>query len=85
MVTRYAGSLSLGSLITFSLLFLMQQMIATGRSALDGREPIRLIPYTAIERTLVLDPPREPRVPPPEVEEPPVLPPIVETTGAWGI
>jgi protein TonB len=81
MVTRYAGSLSLGSLITFSLLFLMQQMIATGRSAVDGREPFRFTPYTAVERQPTVDPPREPRVLPPEIEQPPALPPIVDGTG----
>ena len=72
MITRYASSLSFAVCITFSLLFFMQLLIATGISP--------------IGTTVVIDPPSLPTrrpdtevqveeevVPPPEVETPPEI------------
>jgi protein TonB len=76
MITRYASSLSFAVCITFSLLFFMQLLIATGISP--------------IGTTVVIDPPSLPTrrpdtevqveeevVPPPEVEPPPEIIEIV--------
>jgi protein TonB len=75
MITRYASSLGLGGAVTFGLLFVMQQMIATGHRAITGREPTRLPPYIRVETpppTLL----RQTRVtPPPTPAKPPELPP----------
>jgi len=50
MIARYSSSLATASLITIGLLYLMQQMIATGRTVLDGRKAYVFDDWIVVER-----------------------------------
>ncbi len=48
IVARYAGSVTLGTAITLSLLLLMQHLIATGASPFVSSTVYRLVPFTRV-------------------------------------
>jgi len=78
MIQRYVGSLLLGVLITFSLLWLMQILIATGKKALVDEPDFNLGDFILIKREEIVNRDDEEPEKPPEVDEPPpdVPPPL---------
>ncbi len=71
MIPRYAGSLLLGSLITFSLLWVMQVLIATGKKALVDELDFKLGDFILVKREEITNRDDDEPEKPPEVDEPP--------------
>lgn len=71
MVARFGISLTMGIVVTFALLWLMQFLIATGRSAITDKGEFRFADFIRVRQEEVLE--RKDRKPdkPPEVEQPP--------------
>ena len=74
MIARYAMSVGIGTAVTFALLFLMQQLIATGRGALTEASSFRITDFVRIERNEVIETVKPKPEKPPEPEVPPELP-----------
>ena len=74
MIARYVISISIGAAVTFSLLFLMQLLIATGRGALTEAASFRITDFVRIERNEVIETIKPKPEKPPEPELPPDLP-----------
>ncbi len=74
MIARYALSISIGTAVTFALLFLMQLLISTGRGALTEAASFRLTDFVRVERNEVIETKKAKPEKPPEPEVPPELP-----------
>ena len=70
MIARYFASVFLGSIVTFSLLYLMQQLISMGEEAITPslHTPVKFVEVRQDEQVKST---REPPVPPEEVQLPP--------------
>lgn len=55
IVARYAGSVTLGTAITLSLLLLMQHLIATGESPFVSSTVYRLVPFARVRPDVPAD------------------------------
>lgn len=76
MVGRYAFSIAIGVVVTLSLLFIMQLLIATGERALQDPRARAQLDFVRIQRNENLDTDDfEPEKPPPPPEVPPETPP----------
>ena len=71
MIPRFASSLIAGVLITFSLLWLMQVLIATGKKALVDEAEFTLGDFIRVEREEIVQRDEDEPEPPPEVDQPP--------------
>lgn len=71
MIQRYLVALISGVLITFSLLWVMQILIATGKKALVDEADFSLGEFIRVEREEVVQRDEDEPEPPPEVDEPP--------------
>ncbi len=74
MIARYAMSVGIGTAVTFSLLFLMQLLIATGRGALTEAATFRITDFVRVERNEVIETIKPKPEKPPEPEVPPEMP-----------
>jgi protein TonB len=74
MIARYAVSISLGTAVTFGLLFIMQLLIATGRTALTEAQNFRIADFVRVERSEVVESKKDKPEKPPEPEVPPEMP-----------
>ncbi len=74
MIARYAISIGIGTAVTFSLLFLMQLLIATGRGALTEAATFRITDFVRVERNEVIETVKPKPEKPPEPETPPEMP-----------
>ena len=76
MVARLGISLASGVVVTFALLWLMQFLIATGRSALTDRGDISFADFIRVRQEETLEQKdRKPEKPPEVEEKPPEMPP----------
>jgi protein TonB len=76
MIGRYAFSIAIGVIVTLSLLFIMQLLIATGEKALQDPRDRAQLDFVRIKRSENLDTDDfEPEKPPPPPEVPPETPP----------
>jgi len=78
-----------GSAVTFGLLFMMQALIATGRSAITEHQTTRIVDFVRVEREERLerkrtkpDRPQNPDAPPPDVPQPSLDDPGGDSGGA---
>ena len=71
MIPRVASSLIAGVLITFSLLWVMQVLIATGKKALVDEAEFTLGDFIRVEREEIVQRDEDEPEPPPEVDQPP--------------
>lgn len=55
MIVRYALSVTMGAVVTFGLLFLMQLMIATGRGAMTDTSKARIVDFVRVERNEIVE------------------------------
>jgi protein TonB len=55
MIVRYALSVTMGAVVTFGLLFLMQLMIATGRGAVTDAPRARIVDFVRVERNELVE------------------------------
>ena len=74
MFARIIASVSLGTGITFGLLFIMQLLIATGQGAITEAESFRLSEFVRVERNEIVEVKKEKPEKPPEPEEMPDMP-----------
>jgi periplasmic protein TonB len=74
MFARIITAVSLGTGITFGLLFIMQLLIATGQGAMTDTEKFRLGDFVRVERNEVVEVKKEKPEKPPEPEEMPDMP-----------
>jgi protein TonB len=79
MIPRFASSLIAGVLITFSLLWIMQVLIATGKKALVDEAEFTLGDFIRVEREEIVQRDEDEPEPPPEVDEPPPETPDTQT------
>ena len=79
MIPRFASSLIAGVLITFSLLWVMQVLIATGKKALVDEAEFTLGDFIRVEREEIVQRDEDEPEPPPEVDEPPPETPDTQT------
>jgi periplasmic protein TonB len=77
MVARLVIAVLAGSAVTFSLLFVMQGLIASGQSALTEVQSTRIVDFVRVKREETLerkrdrpDRPSQPNAPPPEAPSP---------------
>ncbi|MEE9571136.1 MAG: energy transducer TonB [Gammaproteobacteria bacterium] len=73
-MARYSMSIGIGTAVTFSLLFLMQLLIATGRGALTEAATFRITDFVRVERNEVIETIKPKPEKPPEPEVPPEMP-----------
>ena len=90
MIPRYMVSLVTGTLVTFSLLWVMQVLIATGKKALVDEPDFNLGDFIMVKREETVKRDENEPEPPPDVQEPPPeLPPqqldSVDTTQSLNI
>jgi protein TonB len=71
MIPRYAISLLAGVLVTFTLLWVMQVLIATGKKALVDEAEFSLGDFIRVQREEVVQRDEDEPEKPPEVDEPP--------------
>lgn len=71
MIPRFSTSLVAGVLVTFSLLWIMQVLIATGKKAVVDEAEFSLGDFIRIEREEIVQRDEDEPEPPPEVDEPP--------------
>lgn len=71
MIPRYAISLLSGLLVTFTLLWVMQVLIATGKRAIVDEADINLGDFIRIKKEEVINRDEDEPEKPPEVDEPP--------------
>lgn len=81
-IPRYGFSLGIALSITFGLLFVMQLLIASGRSEAESREPLRWVDFVRVNRTAIVETTRDKPQRPPEPAEPPEM--TRTTTGTEG-
>ena len=74
MIIRYAISMSLGTTVTFALLFLMQLLIDTGLEAITDSKNFRITDFVRVERNEVIETRQDKPERPPEPETPPEMP-----------
>jgi protein TonB len=74
MIARYAISMSLGTTVTFALLFVMQLLIDTGREAMTDSRNFRITDFVRVERNEIIETREEKPERPPEPETPPEMP-----------
>ncbi len=76
MVARLGISLVMGIIVTFALLWLMQFLIATGRSAITDRSEFRFQDFIRVRQEETIEQKdRKPDKPPDVKEKPPDMPP----------
>jgi protein TonB len=76
MVARLGISAAMGIVITFALLWLMQFLIATGRSAITNKGDFRFADFIRVQQEEMLETKdRKPKKPPEVEDKPPELPP----------
>lgn len=76
MIGRYAFSIVIGVIVTLSLLFIMQLLIATGKAALTEPRARAQLDFVRVKRSSdVNTDDYEPEKPPPPPEVPPETPP----------
>ncbi|MDP6436528.1 MAG: energy transducer TonB [Gammaproteobacteria bacterium] len=79
MIPRFAVSLMTGVLVTFSLLWIMQILIATGKKAVIEEPDFNLGDFIMVKREETVNRDENEPEPPPEVEEaPPDVPPVMQ-------
>ncbi|MDP6149902.1 MAG: hypothetical protein QGH46_01575, partial [Gammaproteobacteria bacterium] len=79
MIQRFSVSLMTGILVTFSLLWVMQVLIATGKKALVEESMFDLGDFIMVKQEEIVNKDENEPEPPPEVEEaPPDLPPVMQ-------
>ncbi len=71
MIPRYAISLLSGLLVTFTLLWVMQVLIATGKRAIVEEADINLGDFIRVKKEEVINRDEDEPEKPPEVDEPP--------------
>ncbi len=71
MIPRYAISLLSGLLVTFTLLWVMQVLIATGKRAIVNEADINLGDFIRVKKEEVINRDEDEPEKPPEVDEPP--------------
>lgn len=74
MITRYATAISIGAVVTFGLLFLMQLLIATGGSAITEASNFRIVDFVRVERETETQRREDLPEKPPEPQRPPEMP-----------
>jgi protein TonB len=74
MFARFAIAISLGTVVTFGLLFVMQLMIATGRNAVTEPQAFRVTDFVRVERTEVVETKQRKPEKLPEPEQRPQMP-----------
>jgi protein TonB len=74
-ISRFAASLLMAAVITFSLFYLMQYLIASADRSLDEEEMGRLLEFVRVPEPEVIKPKEPPKKPPPPDEPPPEPPP----------
>lgn len=79
MIARFGIAISVGAGVTFGLLFVMQLLIATGRSALTEKHDFKITDFVRVERQNVVETKQEKAEKPPEAQEQPKMP---DTTSA---
>jgi protein TonB len=76
MIGRYAFSIVIGVIVTLSLLFIMQLLIATGKAALTEPRARAQLDFVRVKRSTDINTDDyEPEKPPPPPEVPPEAPP----------
>ena len=73
-MVRYAISIGLGASVTFTLLFVMQLLIATGRGAITEARAFRIVDFVRVERQSIVETKKEKPEKPPEPEQAPDMP-----------
>jgi len=71
MIARYAVAIAIGTIVTFSLLFLMQVLIAAGQDAITEDSSFRIVDFVRVEEEDILQTKEEKPEKPPEPETPP--------------
>jgi protein TonB len=66
--------MSLGTTVTFALLFIMQLLIDTGREAMTDSRNFRITDFVRVERNEIIETRQEKPERPPEPETPPEMP-----------
>jgi protein TonB len=74
MIARYAIAIGLGTSVTFGLLFLMQYMIATGKTVVSDEDAVRFTDFVRVEREQVVETKQDKPEKPPEPEQQPDMP-----------
>ena len=74
MIQRYTSSFFLGLLITFSLLWVMQVLISTGKKALTDEVDFKLGDFILVKQDEITNLDEDEPEPPPEVDEVPETP-----------
>ena len=75
VLARFGTAILLGALVTGTLLFIMQYLIATGHSALSDSEKFHFLDFVRVDREETLErKERKPDKPPPPESPPPDLP-----------
>jgi len=82
MISRYGLSIGIALAVTFGLLFIMQLLIASGRSDTQSRHSINWLDFVRIERTATPERKRDKPEKPPEPAEQPELPQSSAQEGA---
>lgn len=76
MIARLGISATMGVVVTFALLWLMQFLIATGRSAITDKGEFRFADFIRVRQDEVLEQKdRKPKKPPEVEDKPPEMPP----------
>ena len=76
MIARLGVSITSGLIVTFALLWLMQFLIATGRTALSDKVDFRFSDFIRVQKEeLVEQKDRKPPKPPEVEQKPPDMPP----------
>jgi protein TonB len=71
MIARVGVSLSMGVVVTFALLWLMQFLIASGRSAITDKAEFRFADFIRVRQEETLEQKDRKPTKPPQVEQPP--------------
>lgn len=74
MIARYAIAIGLGTSVTFGLLFLMQYMIATGKTVVSDEDAVRFTDFVRVEREQLVETKQDKPEKPPEPEQQPDMP-----------
>ena len=74
MIRRLVAATSLGTVITFGLLFMMQLLIATGEGAVTNEVRFAMGDFVRVERNEIIETKKEKPEKPPEPEQQPDLP-----------
>jgi len=74
MIVRYAIAIGLGTSVTFGLLFLMQYMIATGKTVVNDDDAVRFVDFVRVEREQLVETKNDKPEKPPEPEQQPDMP-----------